>query len=156
MPTICIMILFIMHCTNALVILLGAQISWVKSHSCFTQIVGLNTNIRFLDTLAGHEAFQSGDVHTGFIGQHHDDLFRPRLLSDVTLCQAAMALVLTERDEMLRAAAASNGACDWPVAYGGEAAASNINHLFWRKFILNSLFFNRIESLVFLIAWNKL
>ena len=100
----------------------------------------MNTNIRFLDTLAGHEAFQSGDVHTGFIGQHHDDLFRPRLLSDVTLCQAAMALVLIERDEMLRAAADSNGACDWPVANAREAAASDINNIFSKKFILILIF----------------
>ena len=96
-----------------------------ESHSCFTQIVGLNTNIRFLDTLAGHDAFQSGDVHTGFIGQHYDDLFRPRLLSDVTLCQAAMALVLTERGEMLQAAADSNGTCHWPELANVESGTNN-------------------------------
>lgn len=75
--------------------------------------MGLNTNIRFLDNLASHEAFRSGDVHTGFIGQHYEDLFPQRKLSDVTLCQAAMALVLAEHDRVLRAAADSKGACDW-------------------------------------------
>ena len=75
--------------------------------------MGLNTNIRFLDNFASHEAFRSGDVHTGFIGQHYEDLFPQRKLSDVTLCQAAMALVLAEHDRVLRAAADSKGACDW-------------------------------------------
>ena len=76
--------------------------------------MGLNTNIRFLDNLAGHDAFRSGDVHTGFIGQHYDDLFPKKELSDITLCHAAMAIVLAEHDQVMRAAAISKGGCDWP------------------------------------------
>ena len=60
------------------------------------QIVGLNTNIRFLDSLAGHAEFAAGNVHTGFIEQHYSDLFPRRTLSDPTLCKAALALILKE------------------------------------------------------------
>ena len=36
------------------------------------QIVGLATNTKFLDDLAGHREFEKANVHTGFIDQHYD------------------------------------------------------------------------------------
>eukprot|EP00271_Cylindrocystis_brebissonii_P019287 TRINITY_DN5821_c0_g1_i6.p1 TRINITY_DN5821_c0_g1~~TRINITY_DN5821_c0_g1_i6.p1 ORF type:complete len:862 (-),score=138.96 TRINITY_DN5821_c0_g1_i6:406-2991(-) len=38
------------------------------------QIVGVPTNLQFLQRLAGHPSFQSGDVHTHFIDAHRPDL----------------------------------------------------------------------------------
>lgn len=38
------------------------------------QIVGVQTNIRFLQQLASHPAFCRGEVDTGFIPHHHDSL----------------------------------------------------------------------------------
>ncbi len=35
-----------------------------------TTLLGLTTNIPFLQDILRHPAFQSGDLHTGFIGQH--------------------------------------------------------------------------------------
>ena len=76
------------------------------------QIVGLNTNIRFLDSLAGHAEFAAGNVHTGFIEQHYSDLFPQRTLSDPILCKAALALILKEYNSSVEEAfTKSSGKC---------------------------------------------
>ncbi|MEE6501321.1 hypothetical protein FKM82_004124 [Ascaphus truei] len=72
----------------------------LKLKYCLRQynIVGLSTNIDFLLSLSGHPAFESGDVHTNFIPQHHRDLFPPKKdLSNEILCQAALGLILKEK-----------------------------------------------------------
>ncbi|KAF7655848.1 hypothetical protein LDENG_00049280, partial [Lucifuga dentata] len=62
-------------------------------------IVGLNTNIDFLLSLSGHPEFEAGNVTTSFIPQHYADLFPiPRAPSGATICQAALGLVLQERE----------------------------------------------------------
>ncbi|XP_071492731.1 methylcrotonoyl-CoA carboxylase subunit alpha, mitochondrial-like [Diadema antillarum] len=62
------------------------------------QIVGLKTNIRFLDDLAKHPEFKEGNVHTDFIPQHERELFPEKgALDDHTLCRAVLALVLFEQ-----------------------------------------------------------
>lgn len=56
-------------------------------------IVGPSTNIEFLQRLAGNAAFESGDVHTGFIDQEHDSLLpvkADKVASDIA-CTAALA-----------------------------------------------------------------
>ena len=73
------------------------------------QIVGLATNIQFLDDLAGHSEFAAGNVHTGFIEEHEQELFPTRMLSKHALCQAALAMVLMEQDRLWGRAAASSG-----------------------------------------------
>lgn len=62
-----------------------------------SQIVGLNTNVQFLDDLAGHKSFIAGQVHTGFITQHYQDLFPKRILSNDVACRAAIALLLQQQ-----------------------------------------------------------
>lgn len=65
--------------------------------SCL-QIVGLNTNVNFLLSLSGHPEFEAGNVSTSFIPQHHADLFpAAKAPAGETLCQAALGLVLQER-----------------------------------------------------------
>ncbi|KAG5851493.1 hypothetical protein ANANG_G00094010 [Anguilla anguilla] len=62
-------------------------------------IVGLNTNIDFLLSLSGHPEFEAGNVHTSFIPLHHAQLFPPPLAPPrEVLCQAALGLLLRERD----------------------------------------------------------
>ena len=39
------------------------------------EIVGVATNVAFLQRVVAHEAFASGDVDTGLIARHHDALF---------------------------------------------------------------------------------
>ncbi|XP_063162467.1 methylcrotonoyl-CoA carboxylase subunit alpha, mitochondrial [Candoia aspera] len=71
-----------------------------KLRYCLRQynIVGLSTNVDFLLNLSAHPEFESGNVHTNFIPQHHDELFPPkRAISKVSLCQAALGLILKEK-----------------------------------------------------------
>jgi len=63
-----------------------------------SQIVGLNTNIQFLDDLAGHPEFQLGRVHTGFIAEHNDALFPQRTIPNDIVCQAALAIALIQAE----------------------------------------------------------
>ncbi|XP_032081253.1 methylcrotonoyl-CoA carboxylase subunit alpha, mitochondrial [Thamnophis elegans] len=71
-----------------------------KLRYCLQQynIVGLSTNVDFLLNLSAHPEFEAGNVHTNFIPQHHSELFPPkRSISKVTLCQAALGLILKEK-----------------------------------------------------------
>lgn len=94
--------------------------------SCLAKynIVGLNTNVDFLLTLATHPSFQAGDVSTDFIPDHHDELFPPRAASKKLLCQAALAQVLEEELEGVRAVAASQD----PTSPFGPSTSPRINH----------------------------
>ncbi|XP_071178245.1 methylcrotonoyl-CoA carboxylase subunit alpha, mitochondrial-like [Mytilus edulis] len=61
-------------------------------------VIGLNTNIQFLMDLSKHSQFEAGNVHTDFITQHSEELFPNRILSSASICQAAVALVLKDRE----------------------------------------------------------
>lgn len=52
--------------------------------------------MNFLIDLASHPSFQSGDVHTGFIDQHFDSLFRPIQITSKTVTQAVAAVLINE------------------------------------------------------------
>ncbi|XP_050306869.1 methylcrotonoyl-CoA carboxylase subunit alpha, mitochondrial isoform X2 [Anthonomus grandis grandis] len=60
-------------------------------------IAGLETNVNFLLNLSGHPEFKSGNVHTNFIRDHHDSLFRDETPCDNNIIQASMALILWEQ-----------------------------------------------------------
>ncbi|NXF02017.1 MCCA carboxylase, partial [Smithornis capensis] len=61
-------------------------------------IVGLSTNIDFLLSLSGHPQFETGNVHTNFISQHHDELFPTKKATPhEVMCQAALGLILKEK-----------------------------------------------------------
>uniref|UniRef100_A0A669ED00 Methylcrotonoyl-CoA carboxylase subunit alpha, mitochondrial n=1 Tax=Oreochromis niloticus TaxID=8128 RepID=A0A669ED00_ORENI len=65
-------------------------------------VLGLNTNIDFLLNLSGHPEFEAGNVSTSFIPQHYADLFpTPKAPSGATICQAALGLILQERNHTL-------------------------------------------------------
>ncbi|XP_077572388.1 methylcrotonoyl-CoA carboxylase subunit alpha, mitochondrial [Stigmatopora nigra] len=71
-----------------------------KLRYCLRQynIVGLSTNIDFLLSLSGHPQFEAGNVSTSFIPQHYADLFpTPKAPSAMSICQAALGLLLQER-----------------------------------------------------------
>ena len=60
------------------------------------EIVGVATNVAFLQRIVAHEAFASGNVDTGLISRHHDALFpAPAPASDQVLLAAALAEVRT-------------------------------------------------------------
>ncbi|KAK4508839.1 uncharacterized protein ATC70_013462 [Mucor velutinosus] len=65
------------------------------------QVVGLNTNISFIKTVAEHPEFIKGEVETGFIQQYEKDLFKDAGAPDpTTLALAASALRLKEIDNI--------------------------------------------------------
>jgi 3-methylcrotonyl-CoA carboxylase alpha subunit len=72
------------------------------------QVVGVSTNIRFLGGVAAHPAFAAGDLDTGFINRHRDELFpAARPAEDRTLALAALDVLLRREEEARRAAARS-------------------------------------------------
>ncbi|CAL1693808.1 unnamed protein product [Somion occarium] len=64
------------------------------------KVVGVSTNIEFLRTLAGNDAFVDGQLETGFIPKHFDQLF-PRVPepSAEVLAQAALFVVLRDQPQ---------------------------------------------------------
>jgi len=70
----------------------------LKLRSCLSEfnVAGLSTNINFLMDLASHPEFIKGNVDTEFIPRHYDSLFKDRTPSSDKLCQAALALILTQ------------------------------------------------------------
>ncbi|KAH7916379.1 carbamoyl-phosphate synthase L chain, ATP binding domain-containing protein [Hygrophoropsis aurantiaca] len=66
------------------------------------KVVGVSTNVEFLRRLAGNEAFIAGEVETGFIPKHFDELFPP--VSDPSpelLAQTALFVALREHPNWL-------------------------------------------------------
>ena len=73
------------------------------------RIGGVTTNIRFLYNLASTLAFRSGDVDTGFIEQHQDEIFRERS-EDINYAAplAAQAILAARLQKAKEQAAQSN------------------------------------------------
>lgn len=72
--------------------------------------MGLNTNIDFLLSLSSHAEFEAGNVHTSFIQQHYDQLFpKPTAPGGHVVCQAALGLLLQEREHTLEFLCQSHG-----------------------------------------------
>jgi 3-methylcrotonyl-CoA carboxylase alpha subunit len=65
-----------------------------------TEVVGVKTNLGFLQTLVHHQAFLSGHTDTGFIAQHRERLLTPAAVTDFVLA-AACARVLADESERL-------------------------------------------------------
>ncbi|WWD20725.1 acetyl-CoA carboxylase, biotin carboxylase subunit [Kwoniella shandongensis] len=61
------------------------------------QVVGPSTNIEFLKSVAGHQAFGAGPVETSFVPTYHDELFPARTVSKEILIQAGLFLALRAR-----------------------------------------------------------
>ncbi|KAG6879320.1 hypothetical protein C0992_003537 [Termitomyces sp. T32_za158] len=91
------------------------------------RVVGVSTNVEFLQTLAGNPSFVNAELETGFIPKHFDELFptveepKPELLA-----QAALFIVL--RDHPIPPA--SGNASPWTSLtsrrFGGDKYERNI------------------------------
>nr|CAH7718461.1 unnamed protein product [Callosobruchus chinensis] len=62
-------------------------------------IAGLDTNVDFLVSLSAHPEFVRGNVHTNFIADHEEGLLKVEAPSSVHIGQAALGLVLKNRQE---------------------------------------------------------
>ncbi|KIL00795.1 hypothetical protein PAXRUDRAFT_129020 [Paxillus rubicundulus Ve08.2h10] len=61
------------------------------------EVVGVSTNVEFLKMLSGNDAFVRGDVETGFIKKHHEELFPPASHpSPEILARAALYVALRD------------------------------------------------------------
>lgn len=58
--------------------------------------------------LAGHPEFVSGNVHTNFIRDHYDTLFKNDSLDDITSIQAVLAILLKDKFEEFSRAEKNN------------------------------------------------
>ncbi|KAI5796355.1 3-methylcrotonyl-CoA carboxylase subunit alpha [Peziza echinospora] len=58
------------------------------------EVAGMATNIEFLKRLATSPAFIQGDVETGFIEKHREELFRKEETPSEVFAQAALSVVL--------------------------------------------------------------
>jgi len=72
--------------------------SLTKLRACLSEynVHGLPTNVDFLMRLADHEQFAAGNVDTDFITRHFDELFPAKVVSDKSVCCAAVAAVLSD------------------------------------------------------------
>uniref|UniRef100_A0A8D8XWH4 Methylcrotonoyl-CoA carboxylase subunit alpha, mitochondrial n=1 Tax=Cacopsylla melanoneura TaxID=428564 RepID=A0A8D8XWH4_9HEMI len=63
------------------------------------QIAGLETNINFLMSLCSNDNFMQGNVHTGFIDEHKDQLLNRPLPDTHTILEAGLSLLLKQQEE---------------------------------------------------------
>ena len=79
------------------------------------QVVGVATNVAFLQRLVAHEAFASGAVDTGLVGAHREALLRgPSAPSERALAVAALAELVSLREAaVLHASASSDPWSPW-------------------------------------------
>ncbi|NKB39230.1 MAG: acetyl-CoA carboxylase biotin carboxylase subunit [Gammaproteobacteria bacterium] len=64
-----------------------------------TQVVGVTTNIDFLSSLVSHPAFEAAQLDTGFIEEHHEQLFLDsHELNDNILALATLYILLDRSD----------------------------------------------------------
>ena len=69
-------------------------------------VLGIRTNIPFLIRALDHDAFRSGDLHTGFIEEHLEELTAPAEPTPAALAAAATAM--TQRTSLASAGAGTS------------------------------------------------
>ncbi|KAI0937431.1 hypothetical protein AcW1_001415 [Taiwanofungus camphoratus] len=86
------------------------------------KVVGVSTNVEFLRTLAGNAAFVEGEVETGFIPKHFEELFPPLLKpKPEVLAQAALFVVLRDHPVQVSGVAPSPWTALASRRFGGDA-----------------------------------
>lgn len=63
------------------------------------EVVGLTTNIDFLKRICASPAFVAGDVETGYIEKHSDELFAKKDIEPEAFAQAALGVLLQQQQE---------------------------------------------------------
>jgi 3-methylcrotonyl-CoA carboxylase alpha subunit len=82
------------------------QSALLKLQSCLSEynIDGLSSNVNFLIDLSTHPEFVAGNVDTDFIPRHYNELFPKKEVTEQQICQAAMSVILKEREDARMAA----------------------------------------------------
>ena len=95
-----------------------------------TRVVGVTTNLEFLNSVAAHEAFTAGGAHTRFLDDHRGELLGGDASTpEVALVIAAVDVVLRQQQHASRSAAVSAdpnspwyGTTGWRVNKRGSRA----------------------------------
>ncbi|KAG8264847.1 hypothetical protein J6590_004879 [Homalodisca vitripennis] len=93
------------------------------------QVVGLDTNLKFLMRLSQHPQFVEGRVHTGFIEEHTEMLLGEQAVPQSAIVQAIVGIVLHDESIALNAARTSND----PFNPFATLTGFRVNHLYERK-----------------------
>jgi 3-methylcrotonyl-CoA carboxylase alpha subunit len=73
-----------------------------------TAVIGITTNIPFLEKIAFHPAFAKGDTTTAFVDNHLSDLLHKPTASEGTALFAAFAKLLMDEDEAAKVETANH------------------------------------------------
>ncbi|SAL54342.1 carbamoyl-phosphate synthase L chain ATP-binding protein [Caballeronia cordobensis] len=90
------------------------------------EIVGLSTNVEFLQRIVKSEPFSSGDLDTGLIERHHDALFAPSTVSRKSALALACAALLT------REGGEAHGHSPWDALSHWRMSGGYSQDLNWR------------------------
>jgi 3-methylcrotonyl-CoA carboxylase alpha subunit len=95
------------------------------------QVVGVATNIGFLERVAAHPGYAAGELDTGFIDRHRAELFPdPRPVTDRTLALACLDVLLRRAAEASRAAQTSGDPhSPWHLTGGWRLNSDNHHSL---------------------------
>ncbi|MGF6571224.1 3-methylcrotonyl-CoA carboxylase alpha subunit [Paraburkholderia sp. GAS333] len=94
-------------------------------HAC--EVVGLHTNVEFLQRIVTSEPFASGDLDTGLIERHHDALFAPIKKPFREALALACAALLT------REGGSAHGASPWDALSHWRLNGGYTQTLGWRN-----------------------
>lgn len=88
------------------------------------EVVGLSTNIEFLKRLCNSQPFVEGDVETGFIDKHREDLFKPKHIDGEIFVQASLGLLSSELRRTV--ATAASGPHGKTLGFGEGSASTSV------------------------------
>ncbi|PLW38145.1 hypothetical protein PCANC_14171 [Puccinia coronata f. sp. avenae] len=93
------------------------------------QVVGPSTNIEFLKSLSSHPAFVAGEVETGFIEKHHQQLFPvlPERPSQEALIHASIGSALQEIKSRQRGGPAGKSSNPWNTLHGWRIGGQQVS-----------------------------
>jgi len=92
-----------------------------------TEILGVGTNLAFLERVVAHPAFRAGHTDTGFIARHRDDLLPPA--GEVPLEALVACAARVHRDER----AATPGDSPWEDASGWRLNRPGLRTMAFRR-----------------------
>nr|CAD7457276.1 unnamed protein product [Timema tahoe] len=101
----------------------------LRKHLADFHVAGVDTNINFLLDLTAHEKFLEGNVHTGFIQQHQEQLLLTRTPKETLVVQAAVGLLLHEEMISLKAVMSSSD----PFSPFSQETGFRVNHFLKRR-----------------------
>jgi len=99
------------------------------------RVVGPTTNLAFLSAVAAHPAFDTGEITTGFIAEHYEELFPERRPAGDAVLAIAALHELSRIDEAGRARAAmsADAHSPWHATGGWRLNGDNHHTLIFRE-----------------------